>query len=421
MLYDEFLESDFAQRIIERAATVAGTALAIFRTTDAEEKHSGCGTCADACAYVNNMPWGAQACKCSRETAVTSAYTRQKPVPFLCHMGFSCTAMPVFPESDAELAMVLGPFCPTEAPDSLEQDAREGLANLTNKQIEMLPFHLTDIPLAPAETVPEVAQWLAESLQTAIELHEGRTDTHPPPATINRAASPGRPVVHPSTAPFNASTIVAALKAGDSREARLLTESQIRDTESKRRTRMSVKRARAVAVVAAVLEWAENSDTDTEASWTKFTPFQATVHELDTESDIIREAMKVLAPIARKARKPKPKLEATTKSDYDFAPLNKLMTSNLQDGITLKEAAAELGENATTITKRLQRNFGLSYSDYLGRMRVAKAKTLLRNKKLTVTQVAKRIGLNDNANFAKLFRKHEGITPTAYRKQFGDK
>lgn len=417
MLHDEFLETEFARRIIERAAGVAGTALTIFHTANGESKLTGCGDCADACAHVNKLPWGAQACRRSREKALTSAFARKKPVPFLCHMGFSCAAMPVFPDSDADLGMVLGPFCPSEAPDSLDKDARDGLAKLTNKPRDMLPFHLTDIPLAPAETVPEVALWLSESLQTALELHEGRAPSAPQPPATTIALS--RPLVHAGTAPFDASTIVMALKSGDSREARLLVESQIRDTESRRRTRLAVKRARAVAVVAAVLEWAENSDTDTEASWTKFTAFQSTVQELDTEADLIREAMKVLSPIVRKARKPKSPESKTT--DYDFGPLNKLITANLKDGITLKDVAAQLGENATTITKRLQRNFDLSFSDYIGRMRVAKAKTLLRNPKLTIGQVAQRVGLNDNANFAKLFRKHEGITPTAYRKQFGDK
>ncbi len=98
MLYDEFLESEFAQRILNRAAAVANTSFSIFKTESrSETEHlETCGDCAQACAYVNKLPWGPQACRNSRSKAIASAQRRNKPVPFLCHMGFSCVAMSVY-------------------------------------------------------------------------------------------------------------------------------------------------------------------------------------------------------------------------------------------------------------------------------------------------------------------------------------
>ncbi|MFP6582185.1 MAG: AraC family transcriptional regulator [Candidatus Hydrogenedentota bacterium] len=416
MLYDEFLESEFAQRILNRAAAVANTSFSIFKTESrSETEHlETCGDCAQACAYVNKLPWGPQACRNSRSKAIASAQRRNKPVPFLCHMGFSCVAMSVYPETDAELTMVFGPFCPSEAPGSLEGDAKRGLAKLiTEDEIDVLPFELDDIPLSSAATVPDVAQWLGETLADSIKLHESPAPLKP---TLTKSGSKSaRPSPPAAQSPYHAGAIVAALVGGRSKEARLLLKSQITDTASRRRTRIAVKRARCIAVVAAVLEWAERSETNKESCWTKFDSLNKTIATLENDSDLLNASMKVLAPIAKKSRAPK---TTTTKNNYDFKPINDLILSRIKQGITLNEVATTLGENPTTITKRLQRNFGLSYSDYLGRMKINQAKTLLRQPKLTITEVARRVGLNDSANFSKLFRKHEGITPSAFRKQF---
>ena len=102
-----------------------------------------------------------------------------------------------------------------------------------------------------------------------------------------------------------------------------------------------------------------------------------------------------------------------------YALLCGLVTKHFKEGITLKEVATHLGENPTTITKRLQRTFALSFSQYVGQMKVEHAKKLFRTTKLSNGEVAKRIGIHDSANFAKLFRKHAQLSPSQFRTQFG--
>lgn len=417
MLYEEFLESEFAQGILHRARAVANTSFSIFRTESRDETDhvTSCGECAEACTYVNRLPWGSRACKNSRAKAIASSSRRDKPVPFLCHMGFSCVAMSVYPETDADLTMVFGPFCPSEAPGTLERDAIKGLAKLTSQdEVDHLPFGLDDIPLAPAATVPDVAEWLGETLTNTITLHESSEKTAPP------VSSSGAKTKRPNPAELSTATdegaIVAALLGGQTREARALIKSAILDTASRRKTRVPVKRARCVAVVASVLEWAERSESDTTLAWERFTDLSPSLSKTESDEDLVKAAMRVLNPLAKSKKSAASPLAS---SDYNFKPFNELILGRIREGITLNEVASALGENPTTITKRLQRNFGLSYSDYLGRMKVNQAKTLLRQSKLTISEVAKRVGLNDSANFSKLFRKHEGITPSAFRKQYG--
>jgi len=101
--------------------------------------------------------------------------------------------------------------------------------------------------------------------------------------------------------------------------------------------------------------------------------------------------------------------------------LNRLVMSRLPGKITLNEIAAELGQHPTAITHRLQRKFGMSFSEYVGRIRIDKAKELLRRTRLGAGEIARRVGTSDASNFSKLFRKLEGMSPLEYRKLFGGK
>ena len=65
----------------------------------------------------------------------------------------------------------------------------------------------------------------------------------------------------------------------------------------------------------------------------------------------------------------------------------------------------------SAVTHRLQRRFGLSYSEYLGRLRAEKAKELLRRTRLGIAEVASRVGINDSSNLGRLFRRHVGMSP----------
>lgn len=427
MTHDAYLNSEAAQQSLQRAVSIANTSVSVFeyqissnaKAPTEEDRLTGCGECAQACAYVSRLSWGAQACRKSREKAATASLKRQLPVPFLCHMGFSCVSMPALSTKDNTHALFFGPFCPSEAPDSLEQDALDALEGLENKSLDELPFSLDDIPNSPAATLPEIAQWLCESLTQEWTAQNSSTEspaesdvTSPTPSSRTRK----RGSIPPAQAPFDAGAVVAALVGGDARQAKTLILSQIQSTVSPRRSRVAVKRARSIAVVATVLEWAEQADADTGLCWEKFTQFQASIQQWESDDEIAQAAMKVLSPIRRQVQKNR---KRDTETQYDFVPMNTLITKHFKTGITLKDVAANLNENATTITKRLQRTFGLSFSQYVGQMKIEHAKKLFRTTKLNAGQVAQRIGLKDSANFAKLFRTHAQLSPSQYRTQFG--
>lgn len=62
-----------------------------------------------------------------------------------------------------------------------------------------------------------------------------------------------------------------------------------------------------------------------------------------------------------------------------------------------------------------RREMGVTFSDYLAKVRVEKAKALLMEG-VSVESTSERVGYNDSNYFIKIFKKYVGVTPAKYRK-----
>jgi len=58
---------------------------------------------------------------------------------------------------------------------------------------------------------------------------------------------------------------------------------------------------------------------------------------------------------------------------------------------------------------------GLNISDYIAKARIEKAKTLLKDKSLTLSDITRTVGFANEAGFIRVFKKYEGVTPGKYR------
>ncbi len=411
----QFLRTTEIQALLERTTRVGNLAISLHEYAEDRERASvkACGSCAAACRHVSKLPWGKQACRRSREKAIAISARRGTPIAFLCHMGFSCVGISVLRSGDTRYALILGPFCPAETPDTLEADALEGLRALDADSVDALPFAVDDIPLVLAGAVPELAQWTAESMEdlSNVAFADEATGLEPEP---NSSLVNSRHRISSRSArdPYHAVDVALALAGANQDQARDIVKSVITDTVGGKRASLAIKRARSVALVGAVLEASERAELTTEAAWERFSEFERAVRKAKNAREMWLCVMKVLGVLKRKVQR-----ESLDGAFYQ--KLNSIVTQRIGERVTLNEIAKVIGQHPTAITHRLQRKFGMSFSEYAGRIRIDLAKDLLRDSKLKVSEVARRVGISDVGNFSKQFRKFEEMSPSEYRERFG--
>ncbi|WDP92298.1 MAG: helix-turn-helix transcriptional regulator [Desulfobacter sp.] len=99
-----------------------------------------------------------------------------------------------------------------------------------------------------------------------------------------------------------------------------------------------------------------------------------------------------------------------------FAKAKSYVNKHFQHGITRKLVAAELGLNQDYLNALFCRFSGLSFTQYLLKIKLEKASELLHDAHLSISQVAKLSGFNSNTYFGRQFKMHYKMTPLNYRK-----
>ena len=89
-----------------------------------------------------------------------------------------------------------------------------------------------------------------------------------------------------------------------------------------------------------------------------------------------------------------------------------------ESGLSLKMLSAEYGITVSYASKIFKERLGNNFSDYLTAKRIEKAKQLLENTKLSISEIAQRTGYIDSSILIKNFKKIMKMTPGAYRDTF---
>ncbi len=85
--------------------------------------------------------------------------------------------------------------------------------------------------------------------------------------------------------------------------------------------------------------------------------------------------------------------------------------------LSLNQVAAQVNLSPSHFSAIFSQVMGETYRDYLIRMRVERAKELLRTTHLRCAEIAYRCGYNDPHYFSHIFKKHTGLTPQHFRVQ----
>ncbi|MFC4776915.1 helix-turn-helix domain-containing protein [Paenibacillus sp. GCM10023252] len=89
---------------------------------------------------------------------------------------------------------------------------------------------------------------------------------------------------------------------------------------------------------------------------------------------------------------------------------------HLDEEISREMIAEHVHLNSAYLSRLFKKETGMSLSDYIMKLRMDKAKELLREPQVKVSNVAASVGYTHFSHFAKMFKKSIGLTPQEYRK-----
>ncbi len=95
--------------------------------------------------------------------------------------------------------------------------------------------------------------------------------------------------------------------------------------------------------------------------------------------------------------------------------------NHYSEKITLQKLADYIHINPVYLSSLLKKETNLSLSNHINLIRIEKSKSLLTGTNKSIQEIAFLVGYNYQNHYNMLFKRHEGITPTEYRRNHGKK
>lgn len=108
----------------------------------------------------------------------------------------------------------------------------------------------------------------------------------------------------------------------------------------------------------------------------------------------------------------------TERKIQPFTEVLRFMKDNLHRQIRVEELAHVACMQTTYFIKKFKAAFGLSPINYLNKLKIYHAMTLLLAGDQSIDKIGKAIGIFDNSYFSRMFKKFCSVSPIEYRKLF---
>lgn len=112
-------------------------------------------------------------------------------------------------------------------------------------------------------------------------------------------------------------------------------------------------------------------------------------------------------------------LDIMKNNNYEFSPVVQEILSyvdnNYYKEMSLKILAQKYNMNSAYLGQVFSKEVGLSFSEYLNKVKNEKAKEMLLNTNLRINDIAKKVGYDDTSYFYRKFKKYYGVGPSALR------
>lgn len=107
-------------------------------------------------------------------------------------------------------------------------------------------------------------------------------------------------------------------------------------------------------------------------------------------------------------------------ADDEVASAIRYIRQNAANGIRVSDVVARARRSPSTLERRIKKLLDRTIKSEITRVRMMRAKLLLRETEYPVSEVALRTGFAESKYFCGVFRRLEGMTPTQFRRHFRD-
>ena len=106
-----------------------------------------------------------------------------------------------------------------------------------------------------------------------------------------------------------------------------------------------------------------------------------------------------------------------TETSVSFSEIVEYLNEHIGENINLDRLTKTFLINRNKLNDIFMKESSMTCMNYLLKLRLDLAKVLLSTTQIPIGEVSARVGFEDQNYFTKVFKKHEGMSPKAFRNQ----
>ncbi len=108
--------------------------------------------------------------------------------------------------------------------------------------------------------------------------------------------------------------------------------------------------------------------------------------------------------------------ENSSLPDSKLAEIYNYINEHYTEKITLDDICFLFATNKTSLCCKFKQEYGTTVLSYIQKLKIDAAKVLIREQKLSVTEISENLGFGSIHYFSKLFKQYTGLSPKEYAK-----
>lgn len=377
------------------------------------------------CSFCRKIKFdssGARRCQQSYARACTEAAKYGEPYIFRCHAGLIMWAAPIV-LNEYVFSIICGQVIMWEPEGYFLEEIEEMVKGLDVdvSEVKWAAAHLeimsSDKVHATADLLCMVANQIMKNGMTVLEQRKNISAQQTRLAEVIQARK--RSEVAMRTIESRASSINSLEKEhqlktivrnGKKRPAQQLLELLLVDIIEINSEDIDTVKARVIELVVIISRAAVDGGADLSVILQQNALFYLELHKITKTEEICLWSRGMLETFMN--------LIDTNKDQKNLQAIQKAaeyIRKNFRNKITIEDIAQEVYLSPCYVSRVFKQGLGCTLMEYLTKVRVDEAKTMLKNHKYNVMQVAEEIGFEDPAYFTRVFKKFEGITPSKYK------
>ncbi len=123
-----------------------------------------------------------------------------------------------------------------------------------------------------------------------------------------------------------------------------------------------------------------------------------------------------LIALVREYGKKSARANNATLPDGKLAEIYNYIHEHYTEKITLDDICFLFATNKTSLCCKFKSEYGITVLNYIHKLKIETAKVLIREQKLSITEISESLGFGSIHYFCKLFKKHTDLSPKEYSK-----